>query len=34
MSLADGASLYLPDVTNLPSKKPLMFFEVLLDKRG
>jgi hypothetical protein len=30
MSLAGTASLYLPDVTAIPSKKALMFFEVPL----
>jgi hypothetical protein len=30
LSLADGASLYVPDVTNIPASKPLMFFEVPL----
>ncbi len=32
MSLAEGATLYLPDATNVPTKKPLMFFEVALGK--
>jgi hypothetical protein len=32
MSLAERASLYVPDVTNVPQKKPLMFFEVALGK--
>lgn len=32
MSLAENASLYMPDVTTLPSNKPLMFFEVRLGK--
>ena len=32
MSLAEGARLYLPDVTSVPTKKPLMFFEVALGK--
>jgi hypothetical protein len=30
MSLAEGASLYVPDVTTIPPTKPLMFFEVPL----
>ena len=30
MSLADNAKLYVPDVMILPSKKPLIFFEVPL----
>jgi hypothetical protein len=33
MSLAEGASLYVPDVTNIPSSKPLMFFEVPLGNK-
>lgn len=32
MSLADHSSLYVPNVTNVSAKKPLMFFEVLLGK--
>jgi len=32
MSLAEGASLYVPDVTVAASSKPLMFFEVSLGK--
>ncbi len=32
LSLAEGASLYVPDVTALPAGKPLMFFEVVLSK--
>ena len=28
MSLADTASIYVPDITRVPSQKPLMFFEV------
>ncbi|MBZ5695276.1 MAG: hypothetical protein LAN36_07930 [Acidobacteriia bacterium] len=33
MSLAENASLYMPDVTTLPANKPLMFFEVRLGKQ-
>jgi hypothetical protein len=33
VSLAEGASLYVPDVTVVPSSKALMFFEVPLGKR-
>jgi hypothetical protein len=33
ISLAEGASLYVPDVTVIPSSKALMFFEVPLSKR-
>jgi hypothetical protein len=32
LSLAQHASLYVPNLTNVPEKKPLMFFEVLLGK--
>ena len=32
MSLAADASLYVPDVTTVPSNKALMFFEVSLGK--
>ena len=32
MSLADHSSLYVPDITNISTKKPLMFFEVNLSK--
>jgi len=32
MSLAEHSSLYVPDVSNVPANKPLMFFEVLLNK--
>jgi len=32
IGLADDATLYIPDVVTLPSKKPLMFFEVPLGK--
>jgi hypothetical protein len=32
LSLANHASLYVPDLTNVPDKKPLMFFEVTLGK--
>jgi hypothetical protein len=32
LSLANRASLYVPNLTNVPEKKPLMFFEVLLSK--
>ena len=32
LSLAANASLYVPDVTSIPSNKPLMFFEVPLGK--
>jgi len=32
LSLAERSSLYVPDVTNEPAKKPLMFFEVGLGK--
>jgi hypothetical protein len=32
LSIADTASLYVPDVTNVPSNKQLMFFEVPLGK--
>jgi hypothetical protein len=32
MSLAERSSLYVPDVTNVSDKKPLMFFEVSLGK--
>lgn len=31
-TLAEGASLYVPDVTLVPANKPLMFFEVPLSK--
>jgi len=31
-TLAQDASLYVPDVTSVPSNKPLMFFEVPLGK--
>lgn len=31
ISLAGSATLYMPDVTNLPTNKPLMFFEVGLS---
>lgn len=33
MSLADHASLYVPDVMVVPSNKPMMFFEVALGAR-
>lgn len=33
MSLAEHASLYVPDVKNASAKTPLMFFEVLLGKQ-
>jgi hypothetical protein len=33
ISLAEGASLYVPDVTEIPSSKALMFFEVPIGKR-
>ncbi|HXQ26736.1 MAG TPA: hypothetical protein VN822_10040 [Candidatus Acidoferrales bacterium] len=33
MSLAEAASLYMPDATTLPANKPLMFFEVRLGKQ-
>jgi len=33
MELAEHASLYVPNVTNVPEKKPLMFFEVTLGKK-
>jgi hypothetical protein len=33
-TLADDASLYVPDVTSVPLKKALMFFEVPLSKSG
>jgi hypothetical protein len=32
MPLAERASLYVPNVTNVPEKKSLMFFEVALGK--
>jgi hypothetical protein len=32
-SLAEGASLYVPDVTVVPSNKALMFFEVPIGKQ-
>jgi len=32
MPLAEHASLYVPNVTNVPEKKSLMFFEVVLGK--
>lgn len=32
MELASNASLYIPDVTKVPSNQPLMFFEVALNK--
>lgn len=32
LSLAEHASLYVPNVTNVPEKKPLMFFEVVFGK--
>jgi len=32
MPLADHSSLYVPNVTNVPEKKSLMFFEVVLGK--
>lgn len=32
LTLAQRASLYVPDLTNVPEKKPLMFFEVSLGK--
>jgi len=32
-SVLDGASLYVPDVVSMESKKPLIFFEVPLGKR-
>jgi hypothetical protein len=32
ISLADDASLYVPNVTGIPSNKPLMFFEVPLNR--
>jgi hypothetical protein len=31
LSLAEDASLYVPDVTTIPGNKPLMFFEVSLN---
>jgi hypothetical protein len=34
MSLADGASLYLPEAVIVPSNKALMFFEVALGSSG
>jgi hypothetical protein len=33
MSLADNASLYVPDVVLVPSNKPMMFFEVALGAK-
>ena len=33
MSLADNASLYVPDVKLVPSNKPLIFFEVALGAK-
>ena len=30
MSLVDHSSLYVPDVMQVPSNKPMMFFEVAL----
>jgi hypothetical protein len=32
LSLASDASLYVPDVSMVPSQKALMFFEVALGK--
>ena len=32
MPLAEHSSLYVPNVTNVPEKKSLMFFEVILGK--
>ena len=32
MSLAETASVYVPDVTIVPSQKALMFFEVAVGK--
>lgn len=32
MSLVESASIYVPDVTVVPSQKPLMFFEVPVGK--
>jgi hypothetical protein len=32
MEVASNASLYIPDVTKVPSNQPLMFFEVALNK--
>ena len=32
LSLADSASLYVPDVTAVPGSKPLMFFEVAFGR--
>ncbi len=32
LSLAQHSSLYVPNLTNVPERKPLMFFEVLLGK--
>lgn len=32
LSLAEHASLYVPNATNIPANKPLMFFEVVLGK--
>jgi hypothetical protein len=34
MSLAQTASVYVPDVTIVPSQKPLMFFEVPVGKES
>ena len=33
MKLANGASIYVPNVYTMPSLKPLMFFEVLIGKK-
>jgi len=33
MSLAKGASLYVPDLATLPANQPLLFFEVFLTPR-
>jgi hypothetical protein len=33
MNLANGASIYVPNVYSMPSLKPLMFFEVRIGKK-
>jgi hypothetical protein len=33
MKLADGATIYVPNVYSMPSNKPLMFFEAPIGKK-
>jgi len=33
MKLADGASIYVPNVYSMPSNKPLMFYEAPIGKK-